>query len=122
MPVDKTTQHLHTISAQLSGIDTRLGKVEADLDVIKRSVGESHAFIKPDKGEVEDPKGKGKDEAKPPTLKQLYHKGKASLKRRGLTQAMYQHMVKALKGRKLQGDEYKQVYIDCYNANGYGSL
>ena len=112
MPVDKTTQHLHTISAQLNGIDKRLAKVEADLDAVKRSVGESHAFIKPDKGEVEAPKGKGKDEAKPPTLKQLYHKGKASLKRRGLTQAMYQHMVKALKGRKLQGDEYKQVYIE----------
>jgi|TARA_R110002051_G_C8432783_1_gene453735 thymidylate synthase ThyX len=69
-----------------------------------------------------DAKAKADAEAEPPTLKELYRKGKASLKRRGLTQAMYQHMGTFLKGQRLQGDDYKQAYIDCYNVNGYGAL
>ena len=114
------TQMLHSMNTKLASLDTRMCAIEKQNLTILAKVGESHAFIQP-KADVKGEAGKG-SEAKPLTLKQLYHKGKASLKRRGLTQAMYQHMVKALKGQKLQGDEYKQAYIDCYNANGYGSL
>ena len=99
-----------------------LREVKANQELILAELGlakQTKRFIRKDETKATK---KAKDEAEPPTLKELYRKGKASLKRRGLTQAMYQLMVTLLKGQRLQGDDYKQAYIDCYNVNGYGAL
>ena len=69
-----------------------------------------------------DAKAKAEAEAEPPTLSELYKKGKASLKRRGLKQEFYHKLVAFTKGETLQGDDYKQAYVDCFNVTGYGAL
>ena len=100
-----------------------LREVKANQELILAELGlakQTKRFIRKD--ETKATKKAKQEEAKPPTLKELYAKGKASLKKRGLTQAMYQHMVTFLKGQRLQGDDYKQAYIDCYNVNGDGAL
>ena len=112
MPVDKITQHLHTISAQLNGIDTRLAKVEADLDAVKRSVGESHAFIKP-----ETPKAKAKPKAKAePSLRQRWKEAKQFVKANGLGEAFYEAWKSFCKTHKLPKAQEKQVYFKNYLA------
>ena len=118
-------EHSHernTMSDTLNEVLKTLREIKADQELIMAELGlakQTKRFIRKDETKATK---KAKDEAEPPTLKELYRKGKASLKRRGLTQAMYQHMVTFLKGQRLQGDDYKQAYIDCYNVNGYGAL
>ena len=110
------------MSDTLNEVLKTLREIKADQELIMAELGlakQTKRFIRKDETKATK---KAKDEAEPPTLKELYHKGKASLHRRGLTQKMYLHMVKFLKGRKLIGDDYKQAYIDCYNVNGYGAL
>ena len=111
------------MSDTLNEVLKTLREIKADQELIMAELGlakQTKRFIRKD--ETKATTKKAKDEAEPPTLTELYHKGKASLHRRGKTQAMYLHMVTFLKGKKLLGDDYKQAYVDCYNVNGYGAL
>ena len=110
------------MSDTLNEVLKTLREIKADQELIMAELGlakQTKRFIRKDETKATK---KAKDEAKPLTLKERYHKGKASLHRRGLTQAMYLHMVTFLKGKTLMGDDYKQAYIDCYNLNGYGTV
>ena len=121
-------QLCHQVLAKLEESDAKLSSIEARITRLEQGQPPVSQFL-PSKAEPSEAKAKPskakqpKDKVKqPPTLKELFRKGKASLKRRGLTQAMYWSMQDFLKGQKLQGDDYKQAYIDCYNVSGYGSL
>jgi DNA-dependent RNA polymerase auxiliary subunit epsilon len=65
---------------------------------------------------------KAKADAEPPTMRELYKKAKASIKRRGKTQAFYLELRKFSDGARLQGEDYYQEYVDCFNVMGYGTV
>ena len=89
---------------------------------LKPSEDEAKAKAKAAAKAKADAKAKAEADAQPPTLSELYKKGKASLKRRGLKQEFYHKLVAFTKGETLQGDDYKQAYVDCFNVTGYGAL
>jgi SOS response regulatory protein OraA/RecX len=112
----------------MSDTNTKILKLVQELKAENKLILEAlgiKQFIRPSEDEAKakaKATAKAKVEAEPPTLKERYNKCVASLKRRGLKHKFYHELVAYTKGKTLQGDDYKQEYVDCYNVTGYGVL
>ena len=108
------------MSDTLNEVLKSLKAIEANQELILAELGlakHSKRFIRKD--ETKASEQEAKEEAKPLTLRELWKKAKASLKRRGLVQQHYASLKARTKGKKLIGDDYFKAYVACYEKDGY---